>query len=718
MLRTLLSIVLFTAVVIAQENTNVSINEAISNVQKYFFIVEVKLGKNIEKKVLNKNDYDYEPNEQFITNKITRREMGIAYPRKNLVITDSIGAFPNQFKEVNVITTTGRKIPAKYYGTFVDYSIDIFETTEDIPTPTLHDYNLRIPENDFYAVSLIEHQHQVYFNHVLHQKRQPRIPFLQGKKDNSLHQVGFHFLLTPEGFPFAYSFSAYSFNGEHQQWIDNNNLDTPIITTENLKIPNAKKQISQDLINTIFPVIIKFKHRPQEENSMTIYGHRGRVNNDTIELKTSACLIDDKGNLLISSDLATEHIKRIQNIDIQINETLFPASFSGIFAHMGAMIIHCPTLKQYKAKINRNYNLKKQELFFAISADKGDINDIKRVPFRFSKYTIGYKDNKFIDIYASKNFDTFLLNRHNEVIGFFTDFKIDEEDRLKTSSYSTPTNKPNVFLFKDIDEILKNPTEYFDKKAVPVEEKEQTKTWLGVEIQIPRTELIEYLQATTVTQYGKIGYIVNYVYDDSPAQEIGLQPLDIILSVTPQDSQNEIFFESQYSYQGDSATPRFAWGDLEFSRFFSKRNHSVIDILTKLGENREVAIKYFRNGKIQMANCKLSKAPIDFETAEKVKVQSLGVTVKDLTYEVKQTLRIPSATTGVVVFQVTQGKPAMIAGIQTYEIITFVDDIPVKDAQHFHDLIDSAYKANHQYTTVLVNRLDKSRIAKLQFVKD
>ncbi|BBM84732.1 PDZ domain-containing protein [Candidatus Uabimicrobium amorphum] len=718
MLRTLFCFVFFTIVVLAQEDAKVPISEAIINVQKYFFTVEVKLGKNIEKKVLNKNDYDYEPNEQFITNKITRRLMGVAYPKKNWIITSSIGAFPNQFKQVEVITATGKKIPAKYHGTFEKYAVDIFQTAEDIPTPALEDYDLRDASNDFYAVGLVERQHKIYFNYVLHQNREQRIPFSQGQKDDSLHQIGFHFLLTPQGRPFAYSFSSYSFHGEHQQWVDKNNVNTPMIHTENLKIQNAKKQISQDLNSTILPITIKFRHRPKEENDMTFYGHRGRVNNDTIELKTSGCLIDNNGTLLISSDLATEHIKRIQNIEVKMGVKSFNASFLGIFNNIGAMLIHCPHLKNHHAKINRHYHLQRQELFFAISADKGNIDDIKRVPLRFDKYTIGYKDNKFIDIYTSKNLDTFLLNRHNEVIGFFTDFKIDEEDRLKTSSYSSPANKPNVFLFKDVNKILNDPTAHFDKKAVPVEEKEQTKTWLGVEIQIPKTQLIEHLKATTVTQYGKIGYIVNYVYDNSPAQKIGLKPLDIILSVTPQDSKNEIFFESQYSYHSDSVAPRFAWGDLEFSRFFSKRNHSVIDILTKLGENREVVIKYFRNGKIQTKSCKLHKAPLDFETAEKIKVQSLGITVKDLTYEVKQALHIPSTTTGVVVFQVTQGKPAMIAGIRTYEIITLVDDVRVKDAQHFYDLIDQAYKTNNEYTTVLVNRLDKSRIAKLQFVKD
>ena len=691
--------------------------EFVAKYGDFVFVVEIQLRENKEKKVLQQNDYYYEPNQDFINNKKTLRVIGYAFPKKNIIITPLIQTFPNQFVSVTAISSSGKKIKAKYHGTFVRYQGDLFELEEDIPTPQLQKLDIDNTKN-FYSMTLFEDEFKYYFDVSMYNVKK-YIPFFKNDRENYDHanSIRMGLMLSEEGQLFGYGFSSYRKNFTEGGIIDYQNIDTPILTTKQLEIKNANQKTSQQLKNTIYQVQIKFRHNPKNPNDIDYYSSTSNgVNKNTIELKTSACLLNEKGDLIIAQEIAREHIERIEKINVLVDGKSYEANFLGLFQKMGAIMIQCAHLKGTKPKVDMSYFPKKHELCFTINTDKGDINSIKKSPARFTSFTRGYKDQVFLDIYMSNQSpDTFFINTNNDVIGFYSDYKIDEEDQLKSNGYGA-YNAKSTFIFQKIKDVLTNPTPHFDKKAKPKKEEKITRVWLGVEVQQAKTELIEHLKATTVTQYGKIGYMVNYVYENSPAQKLGLKPLDILLSVTPKDTANEIFFNVQYSY--DYRYPNLGWKDLMFSKFFSNRKGNVIEILTKLGEGREVTLKYFRDGKEQTVDLTLEKAPLDFEHAEKINITQLGINVKDLTYEVKQVMKMPQETTGVIISSTAPGQSASIAGIQMYEIITSVNGVSVTGAKHFQELVEASIANKDKNITFLVYQLNRSRIAKLRLNTD
>ena len=71
---------------------------------------------------------------------------------------------------------------------------------------------------------------------------------------------------------------------------------------------------------------------------------------------------------------------------------------------------------------------------------------------------------------------------------------------------------------------------------------------------------------------------------------------------------------------------------------------------------------------------------IYFDATEEVIV---GVTARDMTYELRRYYQRPEGEPGVVVSKIESGSKASVAGVKPYELITAVNDQPVADVAEF-----------------------------------
>ena len=101
-----------------------------------------------------------------------------------------------------------------------------------------------------------------------------------------------------------------------------------------------------------------------------------------------------------------------------------------------------------------------------------------------------------------------------------------------------------------------------------------------------------------------------------------------------------------------------------------RRYNYLTDLLTRIGPGREVRLKVLRDKKEIVVPLALEKAPDDFDNADQFQDDSLGLTVRALTYEVRKLLRLPADAPGVVVSEVQPGSKAAVGQIQLYEIIS------------------------------------------------
>lgn len=119
------------------------------------------------------------------------------------------------------------------------------------------------------------------------------------------------------------------------------------------------------------------------------------------------------------------------------------------------------------------------------------------------------------------------------------------------------------------------------------------------------------------------------------------------------------------------------------------RNY-LTSMLTEIGAGKKVAFDVLRGREKRTVEITLERAPADSETAERHKDDALGLTVKELTYEVRHFQKMEKDQTGVLVARVESGSRADIAKLAPLSVITRVNDVPVKDLAQFKTLLEAS----------------------------
>jgi len=117
--------------------------------------------------------------------------------------------------------------------------------------------------------------------------------------------------------------------------------------------------------------------------------------------------------------------------------------------------------------------------------------------------------------------------------------------------------------------------------------------------------------------------------------------------------------------------------------------NSLNRTLTDIGFGTPYQAEFFIDGKRVMKELIVEQSPPHFNSAAKYKSEVLGVTLKNLTYEVRRYLQLQTNDPGVIVSKIEPGSKISVAGIKPYELITHVNDEPVATIQDFERLIQN-----------------------------
>ena len=182
--------------------------------------------------------------------------------------------------------------------------------------------------------------------------------------------------------------------------------------------------------------------------------------------------------------------------------------------------------------------------------------------------------------------------------------------------------------------MLRAPQGHFDPFARPMSRKEELRpAWLGVEFQPMTPALARALDAENATRGGARGLLVTDVYDASPAARNGIKPGDILLSIGLQGFAGEI----------DLAVPAGSGegrrSDTQGRLWRPTVNYLTV-LLTQIGPGREARLRLLQGKKENTLDFTVEKAPDDFDNADQYQETSIGLTVRELTYEVRKVLRL------------------------------------------------------------------------------
>ncbi|HEX7897023.1 MAG TPA: hypothetical protein VF950_04650 [Planctomycetota bacterium] len=439
--------------------------------------------------------------------------------------------------------------------------------------------------------------------------------------------------------------------------------------------------------------------RPQERYMPPDDGRASR-------LTVFGLLLDAKGTLLIPEAMSRETIRRIEDITVAGATS---ATFVASFRSFGAVLLKAEGLKGKPAVDLAGAAPPPGALFLTAAVE--DRFGHGRVRLDYNRLYRSDRGLGGADRLRSRfriKTGSLLVDLEGRVLGFASvDKKEEDLDELamegarERSAYErmrgsyTPDHQRRLVFFSDIAAALADPAAHMDAKAVPMTKKDEKRlVWLGAEYQELSKPLAEALgiQERDLTNDGRRGLFLTEIYAASPAEKAGLRKDDILLSLRPDgESARDLAAEPDRFGGGFPRSGRMpsARGAAPESPWRPTRNY-LTSMLTEIGAGKKVTFDVLRGREKRSVGIVLERAPADSETAERYKDDALGLTVKELTYEVRHFQKLEAGQTGVLVARVESGSRADIAKLQPLSVITRVNDVPVKDLAHFTSLLGAA----------------------------
>ena len=255
-----------------------------------------------------------------------------------------------------------------------------------------------------------------------------------------------------------------------------------------------------------------------------------------------------------------------------------------------------------------------------------------------------------------------------------------------------------------------------DPANIPVTESDETRiAWLGVELQPMTRELARANGISDQTHDGATGALVTYVHPESPASQAGISPGAIILRLREAGHPLPIEVAIEEDFARAQAFP---WDRLDEIReqYFDRIptpwppvENNFTRTLTDFGFGTKYTAEFSIDGKIVSKEFEVVVSPVHYESAARFKAESIGITVRNISYEVRRYLQRKQDEPGVIVSKVETGGRASIAGVKPYEVITHVNDQPVTTVKEFEQAI-----AGGGELRLSIKRMAKGRIVTIK----
>jgi hypothetical protein len=387
--------------------------------------------------------------------------------------------------------------------------------------------------------------------------------------------------------------------------------------------------------------------------------------------------------------------------------------------------------------------------------DLGSTGEVgKLVPFRtiYARRRFGQKDLKIW--YArclreSKGYDdvvhlrpstpllagSVLLDLDGHLAGFYLRERLPAEEQIimekfgsESSGYSPQSlsraglGQTRIFPISEIVTALNNPADVLDPNIRAMTKAQaKRRMWLGVENVPLNPQLAKQVGLEPLTKDGTIGFIISSVYADSPAEQIGIKSGDVLLRIKDQARDYPTELRAALLAQQRGGYSRWQYGGsggANGAKVWKSRQNFLTEFLAAIGQDRTIEVTFCsRQGpagwKSFTKEVKVQPAPLDYDSAERFRDRPIGLTVRDLTYEIRNALKIPDDAPGVVVSKIEEGTPAAVARIEEGELITRINSDEVVSVEGFEEKINTARQSDAETVKVEIVRLGKTRVADL-----
>jgi hypothetical protein len=419
-------------------------------------------------------------------------------------------------------------------------------------------------------------------------------------------------------------------------------------------------------------------------------------------------LLDKDGTIFVPTELDRFTVRKIDKITLIEGDRRIETQFLGLFRDFGGFLIKASAVTGEPAALVDEGPLPRGKIFYSLSVRRRYGRRFDEVEYnRYLDIAKSYKESRYPAPRKPLRAGDFLADADGRLLGFCAPFRREDRDEI-LARQRNPEGRPRharTYLFTEVAAVLRAPQGHFDPLARPMSRKEELRpVWFGVEFQPMTPSLARELDAENATRGGARGLLVTDVYDASPAARNGVKPGDILLSIGLKVFAEEI--DLAVPAGGGEGRRSDAQG-----RLWRPTVNYLTMLLTQIGPGRKARLRLLQGKEENTLDLTLEKAPDDFDNADQFQETSIGLTVRELTYEVRKVLRLPADAPGVVISQVQSGSKAAVAQIEPYEIISSVNGRPAATLKEFERLVRSAQATGK--LEFLVSDLGVMRIVEL-----
>ncbi|MCY2925002.1 MAG: PDZ domain-containing protein [Planctomycetota bacterium] len=458
-------------------------------------------------------------------------------------------------------------------------------------------------------------------------------------------------------------------------------LDWPVYNAQEMEQLFRKAQEISDLC--VLRVGLSFRS-PKKEAGRRNYEEESRTEQNSLGV-----LIGDD-MILVLAPLKPKVTARLQRVRAYPPTGLpVDATFAGTLRDYGCFVAKLTTAMPGKAILPKaDVRTFRDQLLLKAQVQ---LQEERRLAYfsqgRIESFSLGWK--RLVQPQAREDDGrSFLFSAAGELVALPVSLrpKVSADDR---DGRSTPTLIPAERL----GGLLANLAANLDKDNSPLTEEEESRlAWLGVELQPLTPDLARANNISDVTRDGRFGAIVSHVYPGSPAAVAGVQVGAILLQLQVEGEPRPIEVQAEDHLSG-RAFPWARWDQLpeeyydEVPTPWPPAENALTRKLTDLGFGRKFKAEFVQDGKKVTKDFVVTPSPAHFGTAKKFKADSIGLTIREMTYEMRRYFRTEDNEPGLVVSKIEPGSRASVAGVKPYEVITHVNDQPVSTVAQMQELV-------------------------------
>lgn len=536
---------------------------------------------------------------------------------------------------------------------------------------------------------------------------------------------------TPVGAAFG---SEVAFAAGDMYWFGRGLLNARVVSADEYR--DLHEALRDRLLDTVLETRLRLRTDLEEaETAWSGFGDDG-VDESTYEVRLPGLAVGPR-HLFIPANLGAANIARIEEIETQLpSGRVVKAEFIG--ACRDYMAIVAETEEDLPGKPPAGFSFLNplvvpEEAFlpgeeFLALPDKGlflrwhiDYNlgrrrerqdhDRWRGTFR------GYRGEPVVSTLTNEEEGSLAFDLDGKLIAIALAPRVPHTDTMG-EVYGGAGFRPLGF----VHEALTKPGS-FDPTLMPTDaENGKRLIGIGVEWQGMDANSARLFGAEKATRGGDIGLLISHVYPDSQAAAMGLKEQDILLRLFVQGRSEPIELVPSSDHMAG-----FSLLDLEdisvesVQRFMGElsppwpsRENTLTTTLTSIGMGRQIRLEYLREGEIRHVDFVTGFLPSDYRSAPRFKMDSLGMTVKPITYEVVRYFRRDPDTGGVIVYKVEEGGRGNVAGLYPYLLITRVNGFAVDDFDDFKNKVEPFENGADQSIELTVEGFGKTRLIKIE----